>query len=284
MKRELRYIGEKIVKNEDILAKRISELIDSDYSSSLSKAGAPGQELHAYRAELVRYFGQALYEEKEIIQEHVILWGKKAARFAMKYQVSLSNALRAVSFYRTILWDVFTDELAEKQFAAITMLDVSKIIDPLIDKVMQVMSEVYEKRTTELMNIAYSAVEELSVPVVVITKGIAVIPLIGTIDTKRAQLIMETVLNEGSRLQLDSLIMDVSGVPIIDTMVADQIYKIITALKLSGIEPLITGIRPELAQTIVNIGLHFNEVITQSSLENALKQLRFRIEKAGNMR
>ncbi|MGI8387700.1 STAS domain-containing protein [Robertmurraya sp. P23] len=280
MKRELRYIGEKIVKNEDILANRISELIDSDYSSSLSKAGAPDQELHAYRAELVKYFGQALYEEKEIIQEHVIRWGKKAARFAMKYQVSLSNALRAVSFYRTILWDVFTDELAEKQFAAITMLDVSKIIDPLIDKVLQVMSEVYEKRNTELMNIAYSAVEELSVPVVVITKGIAVIPLIGTIDTSRAQLIMETALNEGSRLQLDSLIMDVSGVPIIDTMVADQLYKIITALKLSGIEPLITGIRPELAQTIVNIGLHFNEVTTQSSLENVLKKLGFKIEKS----
>ncbi|MCM3600943.1 STAS domain-containing protein [Robertmurraya korlensis] len=280
MKRELRYIGEKIVKNEEILANRISQLIDSDYSSSLSRAGAPDQELLAYRAELVRYFGLALYEEKEMIQEHVIRWGRKAARFAMKYQVSLSNALRAVSFYRTILWDVFTDELAEKQFAAITMLDVSKIIDPLIDKVLQVMSEVYEKRNTELMNIAYSAVEELSVPVVVVTKGIAVIPLIGTIDTNRAQLIMETALNEGSRLQLDSLILDVSGVPIIDTMVADQLYKIITALKLSGIEPLITGIRPELAQTIVNIGLHFNEVTTQSSLENALKQLGFRIEKS----
>ncbi len=279
MKRELRYIGEKIVKNEEILANRISELIDSDYSSSLSRAGARDQEVLAYRGELVRYFGQALYEEKEIIQEHVIRWGKKAARFAMKYQVSLSNALRAVSFYRTILWDVFTDELAEKQFAAITMLDVSKIIDPLIDKVLQVMSEVYEKRNTELMKIAYSAVEELSVPVVAITKGIAVIPLIGTIDTNRAKLIMETVLNEGSRLQLDSLIMDVSGVPIIDTMVADQLYKIITALKLSGIEPLITGIRPELAQTIVNIGLEFNEVTTNSSLENALKQLGFIVKK-----
>jgi len=279
VKRELRYIGEKIVKNEEILANRISELIDSDYSSSLSRAGARDQEVLAYRGELVRYFGQALYEEKEIIQEHVIRWGKKAARFAMKYQVSLSNALRAVSFYRTILWDVFTDELAEKQFAAITMLDVSKIIDPLIDKVLQVMSEVYEKRNTELMKIAYSAVEELSVPVVAITKGIAVIPLIGTIDTNRAKLIMETVLNEGSRLQLDSLIMDVSGVPIIDTMVADQLYKIITALKLSGIEPLITGIRPELAQTIVNIGLEFNEVTTNSSLENALKQLGFIVKK-----
>lgn len=280
VKKELRYIGEKIVKNEEILANRISQLIDSDYSSSLSRAGAPDQQLLAYRAELVRYFGLALYEEKEMIQEHVIRWGRKAARFAMKYQVSLSNALRAVSFYRTILWDVFTDELAEKQFAAITMLDVSKIIDPLIDKVLQVMSEVYEKRNTELMNIAYSAVEELSVPVVSVTKGIAVIPLIGTIDTNRAQLIMETALNEGTRLQLDSLILDVSGVPIIDTMVADQLYKIITALKLSGIEPLITGIRPELAQTIVNIGLDFNEVTTQSSLENALKQLGFSVEKS----
>jgi rsbT co-antagonist protein RsbR len=280
VKKELQYIGEKIVKNEDRLANRISELIDSDYSTSLSKSGAPELEVHAYRAELVGYFGRALYEDREIIQDQVVGWGKRAAAFAMKYHVSLSNALRAVTFYRSILWDVFTDELKEKQFAAITMLDVSKIIDPLIDRALQVMSEVYEKRNTELMNIAYSAVEELSVPVVVITKGIAVIPLIGSIDTNRAQLIMETALTEGSRLQLDSLILDVSGVPIIDTMIADQLYKILTALKLSGIEPLITGIRPELAQTIVNIGLHFNEVTTQSSLENALGKLGFTVQKS----
>lgn len=280
MNKELRYIGKKIVDNEELLANRITELIDSDYSSSLSRSGAPFLELLAYRGELVRYLGMALYEEEKNIRDQMVQWGKKAARFAMKYQVSLSNALRAVSFYRTVLWDVFTDELGKKQFAAITMLDVSKIIDPLIDKVLQVMSEVYEKKNNELMKMAYSAVEELSVPVVVITKGIAVIPLIGTIDTNRSQLIMETALHEGSRLQLDSLILDVSGVPIIDTMVADQFYKIITALKLSGIEPLITGIRPELAQTIVNLGLQFDEVYTQASLENALNHLGFSVEKS----
>ncbi|PLT33143.1 STAS domain-containing protein [Bacillus sp. V5-8f] len=273
MKEELQYIGHKIVENESILAKKITELIDSDYTKGLKNAGAPTSTLIEYRGELVRYFGEALYEDRELISKKVIDWGKKAAAFAIQYDVSLSNSLRAVSFYRTVIWDVFTEELKKKQFAAITMLDVSKIIDPLLDKVFSVMGEVYENRSNELMKIAYSALEELSVPVVPIIEGIAAIPIVGAIDTNRAQLMMETSLSEGSRLNLKTIIFDVSGVPIIDTMVADQIFKIITALRLTGIEAMITGIRPEIAQTIVRLGLDFKDIKTAATMQQALNQL-----------
>ncbi|RFU64658.1 STAS domain-containing protein [Peribacillus saganii] len=273
MKEELRYIGKKIVENETILAKKIYELIDSKYTESLNSSGAPRTELFEYRGELIRYFGQALFEDRELICKKVIDWGIKAATFAIKYDVSLSNALRAVSFYRTVILDVFTEELKQKQFAAITMLDVSKIIDPLLDKVFSVIGEVYENRSNELMKIAYTALEELSVPVVPIIDGIAAIPIVGAIDTNRAHLIMEISLNEGSRLNLKTIIFDVSGVPIIDTMVAHQIFKIITALKLTGIKAIISGIRPEIAQTIVTLGLDFNKVKTAATMQQALNQL-----------
>lgn len=274
MKDELRYIGKKIVENDAVLARRISELIDSSYTTSLKQSGAPESELLSLRGELVRYFGEALYEEDHKTTDGKVSdWGRRAANFAIQYDVSLSNALRAISFYRTVIWDVFTEELNQKQFAAITMLDVSKLIDPLLDKVFEVLSEVYEERSNFLMNIAYSALEELSVPVVPIMDQIAVIPLIGTIDTNRAQLLMENSLKEGTRLSVKYLILDVSGVPVIDTMVADQLYKIISALKLVGIEGIITGIRPELAQTIIKLGINFSKVSTQATLKNALQQL-----------
>lgn len=273
MKEELRYIGEKIVENELILANKIYQLVDSKYTQSLKNSGVPKVELFEYRGELIRFFGQALFEDRDLIHNKVIDWGKKAAAFAIRYDVSLSNALRAVSYYRTVIWDVFTEELKNKQFAAFTLLDVSKIIDPLLDKVFSVIGEVYENRSKDLMKIAYTAFEELYVPVVPIIDGIAAIPLVGEIDTNRAHLIMEISLNEGTRLNLKTIIFDVSGVPIIDTMVAHQIFKIITALKLTGTQAIISGIRPEIAQTIVSLGLDFKEVQTTVTLQQALNQL-----------
>lgn len=273
MKEELRYIGEKIVENELVLANKIYQLVDSKYTQSLKNSGVPKVELFEYRGELIRYFGQALFEDRELIHNKVIDWGKKAAAFAIRYDVSLSNALRAVSYYRTVIWDVFTEELKNKQFAAVTLLDVSKIIDPLLDKVFSVIGEVYENRSKDLMKVAYTALEELSVPVVPIIDGIAAIPLVGEIDKNRAHLIMEISLNEGTRLNLKTIIFDVSGVPIIDTMVAHQIFKIITALKLTGTQAIISGIRPEIAQTIVSLGLDFKKVQTTATLQQALNQL-----------
>lgn len=273
MKEELRYIGGKIVENELNLANKIHELIDSKYTKALNNSGAPQSRILELRGELIRYFGEALYKDQDVIRKKVIDWGREAAAFAIQYNVALSNALRAVSFYRTVIWDVFTEELKEKQFAAITMLDVSKIIDPLLDKVCSVMGEVYENRSNELMKIAYTALEELSVPVVPIIEGIAAIPIVGAIDTNRAQLIMETSLFESARLELNTIILDVSGVPIIDTMVADQMFKIITALKLTGINAIITGIRPEIAQTIVSLGLDFKGIETAATLQQALNHL-----------
>ncbi|RFU65069.1 STAS domain-containing protein [Peribacillus glennii] len=278
MKEELRYIGEKIVENESVLAEKIYQLIDSEYTKGLNKAGAPQAILIEYRGELIKYFGEALYSDQDLINKKVTDWGVKAATFAIKYDVSLSNALRAVSFYRTVIWDVFTEELKKKQFAAITMLDVSKIIDPLLDKVFSVIGEVYENRSNELMKIAYTALEELSVPVVPIIDDIAVIPIVGSIDTNRAQLIMETSLNQGTKLNLHTVLFDVSGVPIIDTMVADQMFKIIKALKLTGIQAMITGIRPEIAQTIVSLGLDFKDVETAATLQQALNHLGLSID------
>jgi rsbT co-antagonist protein RsbR len=276
MKDELRYIGKKIVENHFRLAQTIDNMIDESYTQSLNNSGMPASELTEYRAELIQYFGEALYEDGEFTSQKVLDWGKKAAEFAIQYNVSLSKSIRAVSFYRTVIWDVFTEELEQKQFAAKTMLDVSKIVDPLLDDVNGVIGEVYENHNTTLMNLASIAIEELSVPVVPIAVDIAVIPIIGLIDTRRAHLIMETSLNEGARLNVKKMILDVSGVPIIDTMVADQIFKIVKALKLTGIEAIISGIRPEIAQTIVSLGLNFGEISTRANMQQALSELGFR--------
>ncbi|WP_312036244.1 STAS domain-containing protein [Priestia aryabhattai] len=121
------------------------------------------------------------------------------------------------------------------------------------------------------------ALEELSVPMVPLSKGIAVMPIVGQIDTHRAQLIMETALEESANLQLHYLILDISGVLIVDTMVANNIIEIVKALQLIGTKTMITGIRPEIAQTVVSLGIELGTIKTKATLEQALAEIGFSI-------
>ncbi|WP_026694267.1 STAS domain-containing protein [Peribacillus kribbensis] len=276
MKQELKYIGEKIIENAYQLSmtvggKNLSEL-EREKDDILSSA------IHVeYRKKIFELFGISLFtDDMENLIEKVDEWSNQAAEIALHSGLSISDSLRVISSYRTVVWEVFTKELAERQFAAITILDVSKTIDPLLDRIGRVMSEVYERHNTNLMNNAYSALEELSVPVVPVTDGVAIIPIVGSIDTQRAMLIMEVSLNESARLNLTDVILDVSGVPIIDTMVANQIFQIISALNLTGVKAYLTGIRPEIAQTIVGLGVDFSHINTRANMRQALSEIGFK--------
>ncbi|MGD6847918.1 STAS domain-containing protein [Rossellomorea aquimaris] len=106
-----------------------------------------------------------------------------------------------------------------------------------------------------------------------VTDTIAILPLIGDINSARAKDLMERSLSQGSALGLSYLIIDLSGVTVVDTMVADQLFKVVAALKLAGIQVVLTGIRPEIAQTMVNLGIVIKHIPTFASLHTALIQL-----------
>ncbi|MCY8498500.1 STAS domain-containing protein [Bacillus atrophaeus] len=278
MKDELKYIGEKIVQYEEALARNVADIEINSLGRRLEEERQALSGV-TYREQLITYLGQALYQDMQEVTERISEWSKQTGEMFIRLNVSLSESLRAISFYRTVIWNVFTEELEQRKFAAITMLDVSKMLDPLFDKVSSIIGEVYEQHNNRLMKIAYTALEELSVTVVPVAETIAVIPLVGAIDTHRAKLIMDISLNEGARLKLKHIILDVSGVPLIDTMVADQIFHIVNALRLTGIKVMITGIHPEIAQTIVSLGLDFGDIKTRATLQQALKELGFTQDK-----
>ncbi|ALC88753.1 modulator protein [Bacillus sp. FJAT-18017] len=272
MKDELQYIGNKIMANDRVIAKNVIINIDKNDTFDLPATLLPGEKQLEFYSELVHLLGEALLNTAPIYDK-VEEWSKKAAGYAILYSISLTDSLRSVAFFRTVIWDVFTEELEKKKFAAITMLDVSKILDPLLDRVCSVIGEEFEVHTNRLMDVAYTALEELSVPVVPIVEGIAVVPLVGSIDTRRARLIMDVSLTESAKLNVRQIIFDVSGVPIIDTMVADQLFQIFNALRLTGVQAIVTGIRPEISQTIVSLGLDFTGIKTRASMQQALMEL-----------
>ncbi|MDU9414775.1 STAS domain-containing protein [Pseudomonas sp. zfem005] len=122
---------------------------------------------------------------------------------------------------------------------------------------------------------------ELSTPVVQLWKGVLAIPLIGSLDSNRTQVVMEALLQKIVETESDIAIIDITGVPTVDTMVAQHLLKTITAAKLMGAKCIISGIRPQIAATIVHLGVELGDVLTKASLADAfqlaLKELNVRL-------
>ncbi|MCD4864045.1 STAS domain-containing protein [Pseudomonas sp. PLB05] len=112
---------------------------------------------------------------------------------------------------------------------------------------------------------------ELSTPVVELWDGILAIPLIGALDSNRTQVVMESLLEKIVQTESDLAIIDITGVPTVDTMVAQHLLKTVTAARLMGAQCIISGIRPQIAATIVHLGVDLGDVITKASLADAFR-------------
>jgi rsbT co-antagonist protein RsbR len=115
------------------------------------------------------------------------------------------------------------------------------------------------------------ALLELSTPVIPLMENILVLPVIGTIDSTRAGQIMENLLNSIVKYQGETVLIDISGVPIVDTQVAHHLIKTVQAARLLGARCILVGIRPEFAQTIVKLGIDFHDIVTKNSLQAGLE-------------
>lgn len=131
--------------------------------------------------------------------------------------------------------------------------------------------EVYARTREELISAQSDQLLELSTPVVKLWDGVVAVPLVGTLDSARTQVVMEkllqTLLDTGS----DQAIIDITGVPAVDTEVAQHLLKTVVAARLMGAECTISGIRPQIAQTIVALGIQFGDIVTKATLADALK-------------
>lgn len=145
-----------------------------------------------------------------------------------------------------------------------------KLIIGTMDKVTVWFLEEYDRHALKRLAEHRTLINKLSSPVITIKKRIGLLPLIGDIDSERANFILEHALKQCDEKRLESLYIDLSGVAMIDTMVAQQIFQLSEALTLVGVQSILCGIRPEIAQTAVHLGLSFEKIPTFSTLENAL--------------
>jgi rsbT co-antagonist protein RsbR len=130
--------------------------------------------------------------------------------------------------------------------------------------------EVFQKTREEIINRQQEEMLELSTPVVKLWDGILGLPMIGTLDSARTQIVMESLLQKIVETGSALAIIDITGVPTVDTLTAQHLLKTVTAARLMGAECIISGIRPQIAQTIVHLGVDLGDVTTKASLADAL--------------
>ena len=160
------------------------------------------------------------------------------------------------------------ESLTSTKASAADLAQTTWSITTLLDELGLYTMEVFQKSREEVITRQKSEIAELSTPVVKLWEGILAVPLIGTMDSERTQVVMENLLqaivNEGAEIA----IIDITGVPTVDTLTAQHLLKTVSAARLMGADCIISGIRPQIAQTIVHLGIELN-VVSKATLADA---------------
>ena len=271
MNTDLKLLGNMIIEKRCDIARKVhKERIEQINLNKNLKAIE--ESIIEIRANFIKLFGEALveYTDKEKAIEKINTWGKETGEYLYKLNIPLDEALGDASYYREYVWREIEKEVIARDMDATTIFKVISIIDPLLDKAVYSFSLTYIKFYEETLKRNEIEFLKISVPVVPLSKGIAILPLIGNIDAERAKVILEETLKKACFMKLEQLIIDLSGIITIDKLEADQIFRLIDTLKLVGIRTVITGIRPEVAHLVVVNGIDFKGINTKADLQQAI--------------
>jgi rsbT co-antagonist protein RsbR len=190
-------------------------------------------------------------------------------------RVSRSRALQGFSpsetatFVFSIKQPLFTRLRAELGRDAQALADETWVTTDLVDRLGLFTAEIFMKSREDIIQRQQREMMELSTPVVQLWDNILALPLIGTLDSERTQVVMESLLQKIVETGAAISIIDITGVPTVDTLVAQHLLKTVAAARLMGADCIISGIRPQIAQTIVHLGVDLSEVSTKASLADA---------------
>jgi rsbT co-antagonist protein RsbR len=178
---------------------------------------------------------------------------------------------RETGVYIFSLKDAMLGILQQEIKDPVQLYDASMLINKLIDSFGVLTFETFIKGREEVILRQTDEITEISTPVIRVWDGILALPIIGTLDSARTQVVMESLLEEIVETGSSIAILDISGVPAVDSLVAQHLIKTVSATRLMGAECIISGIRPEIAQTVVHLGIDLSNIVTKSTLASALK-------------
>lgn len=212
--------------------------------------------------EFVQIILNGLSHDQQLFNEHFSQFTDRLIQVGWP----LSYLTTGLQLFRKVMLDALYEEETSKQEKEV-YYEVSMWVDQIVNTLVSEYTGSWEN-TVFLQKMA---LKELSAPLIPIFENISVMPLIGTIDTERAKLIMENLLTGVIEHRSEVVLIDITGVPVVDTMVANHIIQASEAVRLVGAKCILVGIRPEIAQTIVNLGIDLTNFPTKNSLKKGIE-------------
>jgi len=263
--------GQLIIDNQLELSKRISIALDKRYTTFLQDSKLEDDSIVQWRAQLIQYIGEALIKSSiDRVTNKVTEWARTTSMAAVNYGISIDQLLMTIKFYRKAIWDFIKENTMYQNEERDHLLRIGQVTDAVLDLTSHIFGVTFVEHHKQTLQLAHKEKLAISTPIVSLSKNIAILPLIGEIDIERVEILLESALNKCTGLGNTILIIDLSGVPLIDTFVANKLFMLANSLKLIGVKPVITGIRPEIAQAIISLKIDFNEVQTFASLKQVV--------------
>ncbi|WP_088105711.1 RsbT co-antagonist protein RsbRA [Halalkalibacter urbisdiaboli] len=213
-----------------------------------------------------REFMQFIFDNVDANQEEA---NERLSAFAERYIQSgwpLAYFTKGLQAFRRVILAEFSENEKDVEKLLLLFKDIESWIDGIINQLVNDYTGTWE----DIFEMQKLSLLELSAPLIPVFEGITVMPLIGTIDTARAKLIMENLLEGVIANRSHVVLIDITGVPVVDTMVAHHIIQASEAVRLVGATCILVGIRPEIAQTIVNLGIDLSKFPTKSTLRKGM--------------
>lgn len=230
------------------------------------------REQHAFT---IKTIAQTFLEESSLFHEKLLIWGESVAQSRVDYNAPIHDVLEALSKTRAVIW-TYVERFINLQTESVSIkliLNWSAKFNSNFDQLIHHFTERYYILSRNQLAAQQLLITELSTPVIPPVDGVAVLPIVGDIDAYRAKTFLEIVPQKCSEMEINKLFIDVSGVLIMDTRVANEMFKLIQILSLLGIETNISGISPEVAQTSIQLGQNWSDVPTYSTLKQALAKI-----------
>ncbi len=232
-------------------------------------------ELQQQSREFLQLFQQAVTETGDSIRGDIETSSFRAVRRLLEEVTASrtqqgatpSETARFVLSFKSPLFSLIRSKVPD----TVQQLDAISDVTALIDNLALFVTEAHQKAREAVILRQQEEMLELSTPVVKLWDGVLALPIIGTLDSSRTQTIMESLLERIVETGSEIAIIDITGVPTVDTLTAQHLLKTVTAARLMGAECIISGIRPQIAQTIVHLGVELGDVVTKASLADAFR-------------
>ncbi|PID22718.1 sulfate transporter [Sporosarcina sp. P3] len=216
----------------------------------------------------------SLLDDPEIFEKNKMKWAAVVALSRVNSNTPIEEVIKALSKLRITYWHLIekfqlvnADEIKLEDY-----MRWSETLNNAFDQIYIDFAETYNEYINSKFDVQQSLINELSTPVIKITDAIGVVPLIGEMDELRARMMLESIPKKSLEADIEHLFIDLSGVTVIDTLVAQQIFQVTKVLSLLGTSCTITGILPAIAQASTELGLDFTNIQTFSSLQLALSK------------